>query len=425
MINLIKLIRDNPNFVKKNYLRRRDPELIKKVDLIIEYDRKWRKGLNDLQELNRKRNEASVEISKLKGKEKEKKIKEVKELVEKIEKKKEKVEKLKEKIDKLLFQMPNLLHESVPYGKDDSENVVVKKWGEKRANYNPKSHVDILKEYKLADLEAAAKVSGARFYYLLGDMVKLDYALQMYALDFFINKGFLPVEPPLMLRKRPYEGVISFEDFKEMMYKIDGEDLYLIGTSEHPLVARYMNKTLNYKELPIKLVGISPCFRKEAGAHGKDTKGIFRVHVFNKVEQIIISTQEDSWKYHEELLKNEEEFFQSLGIPYRIVNVCTGDLGIVAAKKYDLEGWFPAQKKYRELCSCSNCTEWQSQRLNIKYVDNKGKRKYVHTLNATGVATSRAMVAIIENFQNKDGTIDIPKVLWNYMGGVTKLKPRE
>jgi len=420
----IRILRDNPHFVKKNYLRRRQPELLKQVDEVIEKDEKWRKKLKELEKLNRQRNEASVAVSKSKGPERKKKIEEVKKLKEKIEKKKKSVDKLKEKINKLMLKLPNIIHESVPYGKDDEENVEIKKWGKKRANYKPRSHVDIIEDYDLADTKKASEVSGARFYYLKGDLVKLDFALQMYVIDFLTAKGFTPIEPPQMLRREPYEGVTDLADFEDVMYKIEGEDLYLIATSEHSIAAYHMNETFYDKKLPIKYVGVSSCFRKEAGAHGKDTKGIFRVHRFNKVEQFVFCKPENSWKIHEELVKNEEEIFQSLGIPYRVVNICTGDLGIVAAKKYDLEGWFPVQDKYREVTSCSNCTDYQARRLNIKYLNEKSEKEYVHTLNGTGVATGRAMVAIIENFQDKNGNVKIPKVLWPYMNGITELKPK-
>jgi seryl-tRNA synthetase len=235
------------------------------------------------------------------------------------------------------------------------------------------------------------------------------------AMDMMVKKGFTPILPPFMMRREPYEGVTDLADFENVMYKIGNEDLYLIATSEHPIAAMHMNEILEEERLPLKYAGISTCFRKEAGAHGKDTKGIFRVHQFNKVEQFVFCKPEDSWKLHEELLANAEEVFKALEIPYRVVNVCTGDIGIVAAKKYDMEAWMPVQKAYREVISCSNCTAYQSVRLNVKYgkVGAEGK-EYVHTLNSTAVATPRAIVAIMENHQNKDGSISIPKALRPY-----------
>ncbi len=420
----IKLFREQPELIKDNYKKRGDPELLKKVDEVVKMDKEWRSSLKKLETLRHKRNVASIMVSKLKGKEKQEKIKEVKKVNDEIDKLEKKVNKLKEDIRKLLLKLPNLIHESVPYGKDDEDNVPIKHWGKIRKDYKPKSHVDILEEYDLGDIKKASEISGARFYYLKRDLVKLDYALQMYVLDFLEKKGFILIEPPVMIRRKPYEGVTDLSDFEDVMYKIEDEDLYLIATSEHSIAPYHMNEVIDRKKLPLKYAGISPCFRKEAGAHGKDTKGIFRVHRFNKVEQFVFCRPEDSWKIHEELLKNEEEIFQSLGIPYRVVNICTGDLGIVAAKKYDIEAWFPVQKKYREVTSCSNCTDYQARRLNIKYINEKGEKEYVHTLNGTGIATSRAIVAIIENFQNPDGSINIPKVLWKYMNGQKKIKPK-
>jgi seryl-tRNA synthetase len=239
----------------------------------------------------------------------------------------------------------------------------------------------------------------------------------MYALDFLAEREFRIVVPPYMLRKRAYEGVTTFSDFEEVIYKIEDKDLYLIATSEHPIAAMHMNEVLGEDELPLLYAGVSPCFRKEAGSHGKDTKGIFRVHQFNKVEQFVFCIPDDSWKWHEILLSNVEDLWNGLKLPYRIVDICTGDLGVVAARKYDLEAWMPAQGKYREMVSCSNCTDYQSYRLNIRYAEEKGKpsKGFVHTLNSTAIATSRAITAILENYQREDGVIEIPKVLRKYL----------
>ena len=278
-----------------------------------------------------------------------------------------------------------------------------------------KPHGELLQELGLADFEKAAEVSGHGFYYLMGDIARLEMALVNFAVDSLAKKGYTLVEPPLMLRRKPYEGVTDLKDFETMMYKVDGEDLLLIATSEHPIAAMLMNETLDEKKLPIKFAGYSPCFRKELGSHSIDTKGLFRVHHFNKVEQFIFCKPEDSWKFHDELLSNGEELFQQLKIPYRVVNICTGDIGIVAAKKYDIEAWFPRENLYREVISCSNCTSYQATRLNIKY--RKGEEKeHVHTLNSTAIATGRAIRAIVENYQQKDGTIKVPTVLQKYMG---------
>jgi seryl-tRNA synthetase len=276
------------------------------------------------------------------------------------------------------------------------------------------------------DVERAGKIAGARFFYLKKEGVLLDMALMSYALEEMVKKGFTPIEPPFLMRRKPYEGVIALSDFENDLYKVEGEDLYLIATSEHPMAAMYMNEVLKAEDLPIKLVGISPNFRKEAGAHGKDTRGIFRTHQFNKVEQFVFCKPEDSWKIHEELVMNAEELVQKLGLPYRVVNVCTGDIGKVAAKKYDIEAWMPAQNAYREIISCSNCTDYQARRLNIRYREKEGEppKGFVHTLNSTALATGRTIVAILENYQQEDGSVVIPEVLRKYMMGIEKILPK-
>jgi seryl-tRNA synthetase len=259
-----------------------------------------------------------------------------------------------------------------------------------------------------------------KFSFLKDKIALLDFALQKYAIDKLVKKGYILVEPPFMVRRGPYEGVTDLADFENVMYKIEDDDLYLIATSEHAIGAMHMNETFDADKLPLKYVGISACFRREIGSHGLDTRGLFRVHQFNKIEQFIFCKPSDSWKFHEELLKNAEEIFKALELPYRVVNICTGDIGIVAAKKYDLEVWMPREEKYREVVSCSNCTGYQATRLNIRY--KKGNEKeYLHTLNSTAIATSRAIRAIIENNQQKDGTVKVPKVLVPYMNGVKEI----
>jgi len=262
--------------------------------------------------------------------------------------------------------------------------------------------------------------------------VWLDFALMMYSMDFLSREGFTIVNPPYMMNSKAYSGVTAFSDFEEVLYKLEDEDLYLIATSEHPIAAMHMNETLGEDELPLLYAGVSPCFRKEAGAHGKDTKGIFRVHQFHKVEQFIFCLPEESWDWHEKLMENVEKLWQGLGLPYRIVNICTGDLGIVAAKKYDLEVWMPAQGRYREMVSCSNCTDWQSYRLDIRFAEERGKpsKGFVHTLNSTAIATTRAITAIIENNQLEDGRVEVPKVLRKYLEPIEAapkeyIEPRE
>jgi len=420
----IKVFRENPKLVKKDLEKRGDTEKIAWVDQVIEKDCKVREHQNEVQKLRHSRNTLSAEINKLKkdGRDASAKLKEAKELPGKIDKLEEKQKNLKNEIRGLRMRIPNIMHESVPVGKDDSENVELRRWGKPiEHDFKLKIHSDIIENLGGGDFKKATEVSGAGFYYLCGDVALLDQALQQFAIDLLVKKGFTLVEPPLMLRKEAYEGVTDLADFENVMYKIEDEDLYLIATSEHPIGALLMNETIDEKKLPMKLAGTSACFRKEIGSHGVDTRGLFRVHQFNKIEQFIFCRPEDSWKFHEELIKNAEEIFQALELPYRIVNICTGDIGIVAAKKYDIEVWMPREKAYKEVVSCSNCTGYQATRLNIRY--KKGNEKeYVHTLNSTAIATGRAIRAILENFQNKDGSVDIPKALQKYMSGKKKIE---
>jgi len=424
----IKLIRENPDIVRKDLKKRGDAEKLKLLEELIEHDREWRKMVGDVEKLRARRNSVTGEIAKFKkeGRQPAKQIAEMKEIKEEIETLGEKVGRYELHIKDILMRLPNILHDSVPVGKDDSENVEVRKWGKiQKPNFELKGHEELGVALNLLDIERAAKISGARFYFLKGELALLEMAIMKCATDFMMKKGYQLIIPPHMMRKKPYEGVTDLSDFGEMLYKIENEDLYMIATSEHPLTARFMDETIEEKELPIRNVGFSTNFRKEAGAHGKDTKGIFRVHQFNKVEQVIFCRPEDSWKIHEELIGNAEEFFKMLEIPFRVVNICTGDIGAVAAKKYDLEAWMPVQQKYREMVSCSNCTDYQARRLNIKFRGKAGEapKGFLHTLNST-VVTDRALVAIMENYQQKDGSILIPKVLQPYMGGLKKIEKK-
>jgi len=421
----IKLFRENPKLIKESLKKRKDSEKLKLVNEIIKLDQDWRDKKLKLDELRKKRNEVSHNIAKFKkeGKDVKKFLEEASKIPTKLEKLEKDVEYIKNKLNENLMRMPNILHESVPYGKDDTENKEIRKWGKPyKFDFELKSHVEILENLGLVDFERSAKISGSGFYILLGDLALLEQAVTRFAINTMLKKNFVLLQPPLMMRRQPYEGVTDLEDFENVMYKIDNDDEYLIATSEHPMAAMYMNETIDESQLPLKFVGSSMCFRKEIGAHGIDTKGLFRLHQFNKVEQFVFCKPEESWKLHEEMIKNAEEVFQALEIPYRIVNICTGDIGTVAAKKYDLEGWSPRQKKYTELCSCSNVTDYQARRLNIKYGKEGGEKQILHTLNSTVVATSRVLVAIIENYQNKDGTVTIPKVLLPYMDKKKLLK---
>ncbi len=424
----IKLIRENPEIVRNDLEKRQEKEKIKWLEDLIKRDKEYREDLKNLENLRHKKNVISREIAKLKkeGKDVKEKIKEMKTVSEKIQELEKKVEENKEKIHYYLMRLPNILHESVPFGKDENDNVEIKRWGSPpKFDFKPKDHLEIALNLGLIDAERAGKVAGRGFFYLKEELVLLDYAILRFAMDFMRKKGYTLIEPPFMIRRKPYEGVTALEDFENVMYKIEDEDLYLIATAEHPLASMFMNEVLDKKDLPIKLCGVSPCFRKEVGTHGKYTKGLYRMHQFNKVEQFIFCLPEDSWKFHEELQKNCEELYQALGLHYRVVNVCTGDIGILAAKKYDTEVWM-ADGQFREIGSNSNCTDYQARRLNIRYREAPGTPAlgYVHTLNNTALATSRTMLAILEQFQQKDGSVIIPKVLRPYMNGIKKLEKK-
>ncbi|MBT4541057.1 serine--tRNA ligase [Candidatus Woesearchaeota archaeon] len=430
----VKLIRENPEIVKGDLRKRKDTEKLKWIDQLIKQDKEWRALQYKVQELKKEKNKLTIEVCKSKKAKNEKQAIELLKKIPVIDKKIQKIEneqeKLKDEINFYLMRLPNILHESVPQGEGEDGNQVVEHHGKKPTfNFKPKSHVDILENLDIADTEKAAKIAGSRFYFLKGDLALLEMALQRYGVDFMLKKEYQLLATPLMMNKKAYEGVTDLSDFEDVMYKIEDEDLYLIATSEHPLTAQFMNEIIESKQLPIKLAGISTCFRKEAGSHGKDTKGIFRVHQFNKIEQVIVCSPEKSWETHEELINNAKEFFINLGIHFRMMNICTGDIGTVAAKKYDLEAWMPAQETYREIVSCSNCTDYQARRLKIRYrgKDKDGKEIKIipHTLNSTLVATGRALVAIIENYQDKDGNVHIPKVLLPYMNGIKVIKKQK
>jgi len=416
----IRFIRENADLIRKNLERRRDVAKLKDFERLLEIDDKVRGLKKEIQDLRTQRNALSREVGQLKkqGKDDSKIVKRASAVNKRIAEVEQETASLEEELKGIQMRIPNILHESVPYGISDEDNEVVKEWGGKpEFTFEVHSHVDLLESLNIGDIPNAAKIAGSRFYYLKNELVLIDLAMQQMALEMLVKKGYTPMYPPFMMRREPYEGVTDLADFEDVMYKIEGEDLYLIATSEHPLAALHMGDIFEPTDLPIKLAGISACFRKEAGSHGKDTKGIFRVHQFNKVEQFIYSLPEESWNLHEELIHNEESFIQALKLPYRIVNVCTGDIGIVAAKKYDLELWMPGQQMYREGGSCSNCTAYQATRLNIKYRLKKGgtEKDYVHTLNSTLVANPRTLVAILEVYQQEDGSVKIPTALHKYL----------
>lgn len=420
----IKFIRENPVLVEADLRKRNDLEKLPWIKDLLVKDEKYRLLLQETESLRKKRNDLTKEIEVLLKQKKDAKklIQEAKELPSRIKYLEESQNVLREQINFYLMRIPNILHESVPIGKDDSENVVVKTHGKPvKSDFNLLHHGELAERLGGADFKKAVQVSGSGFYYLKGDIALLDLALQRFGIDLLLKKGFTFIEPPFLLRKKAYEGVTDLNYFKEVLYKIEGEELFLIATSEHPLVSLYSNDILSEEVLPIKLTGLSPCFRKEIGKHSIDERGLFRVHQFNKVEQVILCHPNDSWRLHEELLKNSEELLQKLEIPYRVVNVCTGDIGSIAAKKYDIEGFSPREEKFIELMSCSNCTSYQAVRSNIKFRKKNGEKEFVHTLNNTMIATSRVLRIILETFQQKDGSVKIPKALHPYMNGLKEL----
>ena len=422
----IKVIRESPELVRNNLLKRGNAENIKMLDNLIALDKKWRKDLTSLNYLRHQRKQVTMEIAKLKkaGEDTTSQVERAKSIDADTTALEKEVVNEEEKEHDFLLRLPNMLHDSVPVGQGESDNVQVRTWGQISAfDFPVKNHIDLALNLGLIDTERAGKVAGSRFFYLKHELVLIDMALMSFAMEELFKKGYTPIEPPYLMRREAYEGVTALGDFEDVLYKIENEDLYLIATSEHPMAAMLQNEVILEQEMPVKLAGISACFRKEAGAHGKDTRGIFRTHQFNKIEQFIFCTPEQSWNLHEELVHNAEELVQKIGLPYRVVNVCTGDIGTVAAKKYDIEAWMPAQNSYREIISCSNCTDYQARRLNVRYREKEGAptKGFVHTLNSTAIATGRTIVAILENFQQDDGSIIVPKPLRKYMGDIDKI----
>jgi seryl-tRNA synthetase len=412
----IKLIRENPEIVKESQKKRGFP--VENVDKVAELDKKWRQLKEEVDNLRAKRNKVSQEINAARkaGKKIESLLAEAKEIPKQLEEKEKLMDSLKEQRDNLTREIPNIVDKSVPVG-DVTRNKIIATFGKiKKPAFQPKDHADVLEALGLLDTKKAGEVAGSRFYYLKGDIVRLNLAIINFALDYLAKKGFTLVQPPYMLRRESLSGAVPLAAFEEMIYKIEGEDLYLIGTAEHALNAYYFNEIIEPSKLPIRFAGFSPCFRKEAGSHGKDTKGIFRIHQFEKIEQFVFCKPEDSWKEFELILKNSEELLKQLGIPFRFVVLSSGDMGRVPTKTIDFEGWFPSQNAYRELGSCSNCLDYQARRSNIKYQD-KEEFRFVHTLNNTAIATERMIACLVDNYQQKDSSIKIPDVLVPYIGG--------
>lgn len=415
-----KLLKEKPEIIRKML---KDRQVTFDLDALINLDAKRRELIIKTDELRKKKNTVSIDIASKKkaGQDATPAISQMQQVSSELAKLESEQLKVESDYARLAFAIPNLVHESVPIGPDETANQEIRKWGKVPSfDYTIKDHIDISQSLDLVDLERAAKAAGARFYFLKNALVKLNQALVHFALDFLDEKKYTLVQPPYMINKTAMEGAIIAEDFQNVIYKVDGEDLFLIGTSEHAIAAMHSDEILEGGNLPIRYAGVSPCFRKEAGAHGRDQKGIFRVHQFEKVEQFVFARPEESWKEHERMLAIVEEFYQKLEIPYRVMLLSSGDLGKISAKTYDVEAWMAGQNAYREIVSCSNCLDFQARRLKIRFRDKTNEQtQYVHSLNSTLVATTRTLVAIMENFQTKDGHINVPKPLQKYLGSST------
>ena len=409
----MRMFRELADVIRADHDRRGIPHDL--IDQVISLDQEWKDLRYRADQIRKQRNEAARNIAAAKksgnSEEAERILAQVANLGAEIEKLGSKADETEQNRDLIRMKIPNILHESVPLGDDDEGNTAHSMHGEKPTfDFEPKVHNDLIEENAWVDLGRAAKVAGSRFYYLKGDLARLELALQQFAIDFLVNRGYTLVQPPVMMNRQSYEGVTDLGDFETVMYDIQPDGYYAIATSEHPLTAMFMDEIIEPSLLPIKMVGVSPCFRREVGAHGLSDKGIWRVHQFTKVEQIVICKPEESWDHHEDLLQNCIDLWDELGLHYRVVNICTGDMGTVAAKKYDLEAWLPGVNNYKEVVSCSNCTDYQANRLKMRYRTSDGNSS-VHTLNSTAIATSRALVTIMEQFQENDGRVRIPDVL--------------
>ena len=414
-----KIIRDKPELIKQ-MLKDRAVEF--DFEKMLELNKTRKEMMMQSDELKQKRNQMSVKIGSEKkaGNDASELLREMGEISKKLDD----LESLRKTVDEnyhnLSFSIPNLVHDSVPKGADESFNKQVRTWGEiPKFDFEVKDHIDLGLELDIVDIERASKTAGARFYYLKDGLVKLGQALTAFALDFVSNKNYNLIQPPYMINRQSMEGAVIADDFEDVIYKVQDEDLFLIGTSEHAIASMYYDEILEGSKIPLRYASISPCFRREAGAHGKDQKGIFRVHQFEKIEQFIFCRPEESWEEHEKMIKNTEEFYQQLEIPYRLMLLSSGDMGKVSAKTYDIEAWMAGQNAYREIVSCSNCIDYQSRRLKIRFREKSNEdTKYIHTLNSTLVAIERTMVAILENNQTKDGHVEIPKVYKNILGTI-------
>ncbi len=421
------MFRDHADVIRADHTKRGLPH--DAIERVIELDQEWRNLLHATDQLRREKNEAArgIGAAKKAGDQAQAQaiLAQVADLGERISAMEAQTNEAMEVRDRLRMSIPNVLHDDVPQGADESGNTVHAVHGTKPTfAFDPRTHNELIEMNKWVDLKRAAKIAGSRFFFLKGDLARLEFALQQYAVDFLRKRNYTFVQPPVMMNRTAYEGVTDLGDFETVMYGIEPDKYYMIATSEHPLTAMYMDETIPEEEMPVRMVGVSQCFRREVGSHGQSDLGIWRVHQFTKIEQIIIARPEDSWALHEELLQNCTDLWDSLGIHYEVVNICTGDMGTVAAKKYDLEAWIPGAGQYKEIVSCSNCTDYQANRLSIRYGQpGHPNQPIVHTLNSTAVATSRALVAIMEQYQLEDGRVAVPEVLQPLMGGQGVLEP--
>ncbi len=422
----IKFVRENPDIVKENIKKKFQDHKIPMVDEVIKLDEEARKVQQEADSLRADRNKLSKQIGALMGQGKKEEAEEVKKQVglnsARLAELEEKETELQAKVKKIMMVIPNIIDPSVPIGKNDQENVEVQRYGEPVVpDFEIPYHTEIMESFNGIDLDSARRVAGNGFYYLMGDIARLHSAVISYARDFMINRGFTYCVPPFMIRSDVVTGVMSFDEMEAMMYKIEGEDLYLIGTSEHSMIGKFIDNVLDEKNLPYTLTSYSPCFRKEKGAHGIEERGVYRIHQFEKQEMIVVCKPEDSKMWFDKLWQNTVDLFRTLDIPVRTLECCSGDLADLKVKSVDVEAWSPRQKKYFEVGSCSNLSDAQARRLGIRVKAEDGSKYYAHTLNNTVVAPPRMLIAFLENNLNADGSVNIPEALQPYMGGMTKI----
>ena len=425
----IKFVRENPEIVKQNIRNKFQDSKLELVDKVLELDKENREIKQEVEALRAERNKISKQIGALMGQGKKDEAEEVKKQVaasgERIEELSKREKEVEEELLKDMMVIPNIIDPSVPIGKDDSENVEIEKFGEPVVpDFEVPYHTEIMEAFDGIDLDSARRVAGNGFYYLMGDIARLHSAVIAYARDFMINRGFTYCVPPFMIRSNVVTGVMSFAEMDAMMYKIEGEDLYLIGTSEHSMIGKFIDQIIPEEELPKTLTSYSPCFRKEKGAHGLEERGVYRIHQFEKQEMIVVCNPEDSKMWFDKLWQNTVDLFRSLDIPVRTLECCSGDLADLKVKSLDVEAWSPRQKKYLEVGSCSNLGDAQARRLKIRVNGKDGKKYLAHTLNNTVVAPPRMLIAFLENNLNADGSVNIPVALQPYMGGMTKIEKK-